>query len=140
LIITKHREIFTSMKEILETCSNVSRVSLSGHQAINSEDTFASVYVIPGADSFTSRTTGTSVHSYDNSLFVRCIVNDNCIDDELNWTDTRDQIIQAVLADSEIWKQAVNRDVVSVVYDDMNNFPLVTFEILFEFSLREECN
>jgi len=138
--MTKHRLIMNSVKEILETNSNIGVVKLAGHTPLLSEDTFAAVYVIPGADTFTPRVTGAGISSYDNSLFVRCIVNDDCTDDPLHWTDTRDQIIQSILSDSEIWNQAIDREVSSVVYDNMNNYPLVTFEVLFEFTIREECS
>jgi hypothetical protein len=137
--MNKHKALLTDMKEILETVPNVSRVSIQGHEPLLAEDAYASIYLVPGADVFTPRTNGTGLHSYDNSFFIRCIINDNLMEDTLRWTDTRDQVIQAVLKDSEIWTNLVDRDVSSIVYDDLNNFPFVTFEIIFEFKIREDC-
>ncbi len=127
------------MKEILETVSSVGEVTIGKHVPLDQEDSWASVYILPGADTFVPRVIGTGVSSYDNTFFIRCIVNDNCSDDDLTWTNTRDDIIQAVLKDSGIWTTSIDRDITSIVYDDFNSFPLMTMELLFMFTLREEC-
>lgn len=137
--MTKHAEIMTDVKAIMETVKGIQKVQFGAHQALDQETTWSSVYIIPGADTFKPRVIGTGVSSYDNGLFVRCIANVDCSDNPTEWCDVRDNIIQSMLKDSDIWNTAVDRDIVSVVYDDMVKFPLMTMEILFEFTLREVC-
>ena len=137
--MTVHESLMTDLKEILETVSRIQKVSYGKHVALDQESDFASAYLIPGADTFTPRVIGTGVSSYDNSFFVRVIVNEDCTDNPLQWCITRDLIIQAVLKDSKLWSTAIDRDITSVIYDDMNSFPHMTMELLFEFKLKEEC-
>lgn len=126
-------------KEILQTIPRINKASFGTHVPVSQETTFASVYILPGADTYQIRKIGTGISSYDNSFFIRCIVNEDCTENELQWCDTRNAIIEAILADSGLWTVVVDRDITSVIYDDMNTSPKMTMELLFEFNLREDC-
>ena len=138
--MTVHERVFTAMVQIINTAPSITNTIVGKHTPLAQEQSWASAYLVPGADTFKSRELGTGVASYDNSLLIRCIVNVNCEDYGLQWAVVRDEVIQSVLKDSEIWGDIVDRDIVSIIYDDMNSFPLMTMELLFEFKLREECN
>jgi len=137
--MTKHATIIKDLKEILQTIPRIADVVIGKHISLDSETAFATAYLIPGADAFEVKRGGTGIASYDNAFFIRCLINEDCSVDELQWADTRDEVIQAVLKDSQIWSTATDRDVTSVVYDDMNSFPKMTMEIVFEFTIREIC-
>ena len=138
--MTVHERVFTAMVQIIDTAPSITSTIVGKPTPLAQERSWDSVYLIPGADTFKPRDLGTSVAAYDNSLLIRCIVNVNCDKYGLQWAVTRDEVIQAVLKDSEIWGDIVDRDIVSIVYDDMNSFPLMAMELLFEFKLREECS
>jgi len=137
--MTKHEALLGDLKEILETVNSLSKVAFGKHVPLPQESTFAAAYLIPGADTFQTKKSGKGIAAYDNAFFVRVIVNEDCSDRPLQWCDTRDEIIQAVLKDNELWSVAVDRDISSVVYDDMNSFPKMSMEIIFEFTMREDC-
>jgi len=137
--MTKHATIMKDLKEILKTVPRMADVIIGKHVPLDQETAFATAYLLPGADTFEGRRPGTGVSSYDNAFFVRCLVNENCEADDLQWADTRDEVIQTVLKDSQIWTTATDRDIAAVTYDDFNNFPKMTMEIVFEFTIREIC-
>jgi len=137
--MTLHASIMRDMVEILNTVKSIQNVQFGNHKPLDQERSWSSVYIIPGADTFSPRVLNTTIAGYDNSFFVRCLVNVNNDQDSTEWCTVRDDIIQAVLKDSELWTHIVDRDVVNVIYDDMTSFPALTMEIVFEFRIRETC-
>lgn len=51
--------------------------------------------------------------------------------------DVRRDIITAILDDNAIWKNIINREVVTVIYDNYDNYPKRFLEIVFEFTVRD---
>ena len=103
------------------------------------EDTFTSIYILPTAEAFKQESYGTQASSYDNVLYIRLVTNIDCAGDELLWTKTRRKIIDAILNDSPIWSNIINRDLVSIAHDDYALQPKKSLEFLFEFIIREDC-
>ena len=136
--MNNHKAVMLDLKEIIETIGRVVFVTFEGHKQ-PSTNGGAEVFLIPGADTFAERVNGKSINTYDNTFFVRIIVNEDCSDDPLQWSDTRYDIINTILSDTEVWNNLVDRTVSGVTYDDLNTYPRSTFEILFEFTIREDC-
>ena len=137
--MTKHESILTDMKAIIDTVPRVSKTSFSKHVPLDQENSWAAVYILPGGDTYEPNNLNTGISGYHDMFYVRVIVNEDNTDRDLLWCDTRDGIIQAVLKDNAIWPHTIDRDIVSTVYDDMNNYPKMTFEMLFQFKIKEVC-
>jgi hypothetical protein len=135
----KYEIVLNDIKAILETIGEVNKVSHGKVVPLTSEDTFTSVYIVPEMDSFTLDKASTGASAYLNSFFVRLEVNMDCSHDDLYWVKLRRIIIDALLADTAIWTNILDRDVVSVAHDGYDNYPLKAMAILFEFKLREPC-
>ena len=131
--------VLHDLKDILQRVDEVNHVSHGKAIPVDAEDTFTAIYIGPTADSFEPQAYGTSAGSYDNTLFVRLLINVDCKDDDLRWVRTRRKIIDAVLDDSPLWNNVVDRDVRTSVYDDFASHPKRSMELLFEFRIREDC-
>ena len=131
--------LLTEIKSVLEATTGVNFVSHQKIPSLEQEDTFTSVYIQPTVDNFTPYIQGKALHSYDNNVYIRLLIHTNNTADELGYTVVREDIITAILDDKRIWSILVDRDIVSVVYDDANLYPLRSMEILFEFRIREDC-
>ncbi len=134
-----HKKVLSDMKEILSTIPALNKVRHGKSMALGVEDTFPAAYIQPASDVYELNTQGTSVAAYDNYFFIRVLLNINNEDDPLYWADIRDLVIRAVLDDKLIWDEIVDRDIVSVVYDDFENDQKNALEVIFEFRLRESC-
>jgi len=135
----KYEMLLHDIKSILETIDEVNKVEHGKVVPVDSEDTFTAVYISPTTDTFKVNSQGYDASSYDNFIYVRLIINIDCKDDELSWVATRRKIIDAILNDSPIWTNIIDRDIVSVIHDDYEAFPRKSMEMLFEFRLREDC-
>ena len=135
----KYEIILSDIKEILETIDEVNSVSHGMVTPLSEEDTFTSVYITPELDNFQAHTAGTGISSYDNTFFIRLTVHVDCTDGDLLWVTTRGKVINAILQDSAIWSNIVDRDVVSVAHDEFGNYPRKALAVLFEFRIREDC-
>jgi len=135
----KYELLLHDIKDILVTIDEVNTVSHGKAVSLTDEDTFTSIYISPTADTFDLISTGYDASKYDNFLYIRLVINMNCTDDELAWVRTRRKVVDAILNDSPIWSNIIDRDVISARHDDYSNFPLKAMELLFEFRLRETC-
>jgi len=135
----KYEVILRDIKAILETIGEVNKVEFTKAIPVNQEDTFTSVYIVPTADTFELFKNGKGIDAYDNRLYIRLVVNTDNTEEDLLWVSTRRKIIDAILKDSAIWSSLVDRDIVSISYDDGVEHPRRTMEMIFEFRVREEC-
>jgi len=135
----KYESVLRDMKQILETISEVNKVSFGYPKPITEEDTFTSIYIAPTGDTFELVKPGYNASTYDNVLYIKLLININCAEDDLYWVTIRRKVIDAVLEDSPIWSSIIDRNIVSAAYDDYINYPLRELDILFEFKLREDC-
>ncbi len=135
----KYEILLRDLEEILKTVGEVNRVSQGKVAALSEEDTFTTVYITPEVDNYALFKQGTGINAYDNTFFVRLTAHVDCKGDDLLWVNTRHSIINAILKDSEIWTNIVDRDIVSVAHDDYDNYPRKAMAFLFEFRMREEC-
>lgn len=131
-------QLLKDLKEILETVKGVSNVSHGKAPTLDQESTFTSIYIAPTVDNLELFRQGTKASDYQSTIFIRALIHLKVVDD-LDWVQIREDVIKAVLNDTEIWTELIDRDVVSVIQDDFNSYPLKAMEILFEFKLRESC-
>lgn len=134
--------ILKDLEEILSGTSGINKVSQGKPVPVNVEDVFTAIYIVPPVELFEPTKQGVGLSAYDSKLMVKLIVNINCENsgNDLEWVNIRTDIINAVLNDVEIWNSLVDRDVISVVGDDYDNYPKKTIEIAFEFISRAKCN
>jgi hypothetical protein len=135
----KYELVLKDLEEILNTIPEVDKVSQGFPTAITEEDEFTAIYISPSADSFELVKPGTTASSYNNILYIKLLVNIDCKDDDLYWVSIRRKIIDAVLGDNDIWSNIIDRNIVSIAYDDYGNHPLRELDMLFEFIIRESC-
>lgn len=126
------------LKEVLETVPGVNYVSNGKPVPLLIDNNVASIYIVPTNEAFINTKNKVSLCGYDNYVYIKLIVNMECQTD-LEWVSFRNIIISSVLADTDIWKSIVDREVVSLVHDDYANYPKKTFEIGFEFRLRAQA-
>jgi len=128
------------LKEILEAVPGVTFVSNGKPKNVEIEDRLTAVYMLAPIENFEQYKPGSNKASYTGSLFVKLVVNTICDKgDDLEWVFVRDNIINAVLDDSAIWSTILDRDLISAVGDDYDNYPRKTLEIAFEFKSRDVC-
>ena len=138
--MTKYAEIYQDLKAILQNVPGVNKVEFGRPDPIVSENTFTAAYILPDTDSFDLvRMGSTQIDAYNTKIYARIFLNINSETDDLYWIQIRHDVINHVLYDDEIWSNLIDRDIVSVVYDDGGTQPLWALEILFEFTLKEEC-
>lgn len=135
----KYEALLRDIKLILEAVGEVNSVSHGKVVALDTEDTFTSVYISPEMDNFDLHVQGLSQAAYTNTFYIRLTVNMDCTGDDLQWVTTRHAIIDAMLNDEAIWSNILDRDIVSVAHDDYTNYPRKSMAMLFEFKIREEC-
>lgn len=137
--MTAIEQIMHDLKEILETVPEVQKVSFGKAMPITIEDTFTAVYVQPATEMFELHTAAKSLQAYDDYILVSLFANINNSTDPLYYLYVKQQLISAILNDSAIWDNLVDRTIRSVAYDDFVNDPLCTIELLFEFRVRDLC-
>lgn len=135
----KYELLLKDLEAILNSIGGINKVSHGKVAPIDQEDTFTAVYISPDMDSFEGFVAGTNINSYTNTFYIRLTVNMDCTGDELLWVSIRRKIIDSILSDTAIWSNILDRDVVSIAYDDYGSYPRKSMAMLFEFKLREEC-
>lgn len=138
-MITITEQIMLDLKEILETVAGINKVSFGKSMPITQEDTFDAIYINPENSAFALRVLGKQLKDYDEFFYITLVVNTDNSDYDLNYLKRRDDIINAVLNDTDIWTNIVDRNVVTVGYDDFENYPKKEMNIVFEFKTREDC-
>lgn len=137
--MSKYEALLLDIEAILETVDEVNKVSHGKVPPLTSEETFTAVYITPMNDEFHLVKPGNTASAYDNISYIRILAHIDCSSDDLLWVATRRKLIDAILEDSPIWRNAYDRDILAIEHDDFDMHPLKAFEILFEFKLREPC-
>jgi hypothetical protein len=137
--MTKYEVLLNDLKEILESTQSINYVSHGRHVNLAQENNFNAVYIVPAVDTFEPFSNGSSIGAYDNYYTIQLITNIDSTSDDLYWVSVRTDIINAVLNDSAIWTNIVDRDIISVINDDFDSYPFKTIKLVFEFRLREPC-
>lgn len=135
----KYEKLLLDIEEILLTCKEVATVNHGRVPMIEEISKFTHVTIAPSIDGFELFKSGKGIDSYDNRIFVRLVIQTDCSKDDLHWVRVRREIMDAILKDQDIWAGIVDRDITNIAYDDFGNYPLRSFEMLFEFRMREEC-
>lgn len=133
------REILQDLKAIIETVPSVNKVSHGKPSALSAEDTFTAVYIVPDATSYQLFKQGTNADSYNQVLYVKLYVNTLNDVDELGYTYVLQDIIKALLSDTQLWTKVVDRDVVASTFDENGDLPRKAFELLVELKYRDSC-
>lgn len=137
--MTKYEVLLNDLKEIVETVPTINKVSHGKHEPLTSESAFNAVYIVPKVDTFETAIGGTGMSSYDNYFIIQLIANIDSSASDLAWVNVRTDLIQAVLSDTSIWTNVIDRDIISVTNDNFASHPNKTINLVFEFRLREAC-
>ena len=136
----KTYDILKELTAILQAVEGISYVSNGKPKNVEIEDQLTAIYILAPIENYEPHKAGTGKDSYTGSLFVKLVVNTICDKgDDLEWVFVRDDIINAVLDDSAIWSSILDRELISSVSDDYDNYPRKTLEIAFEFKVRDIC-
>ena len=133
------KDLLNDLKEILLTVPSINKVSHGKPLALAQEDTFTAVYIVPDATSYEPFKQGTDSSSYNHVMYVKLYVNTLNDVDELNYTYVQQDIIKALLTDTQLWSKVVDRDVLACTYDEYGDYPKKGFELLIELKYREAC-
>jgi len=136
--MTVQQELLNDFKEILETVPSLNKVSLGRPDALAEESKFNAAYILLNAEAFESYKLSAKIDGYNIMAVIKVVVNFQ-FDDELEYLQLRSDIINAVLDDTKIWSNVVDRDVATVVYDEYEYTPKRSMEIIFEVLSRETC-
>lgn len=134
------RNILLDLEAILKTIPSVTKVSHRKPLNIEQETEWNSIYIVPDSHKYDIAKQSTKLDGYDDYMYVKLIVNCNNVTDDLEYTYLYEDILKAVLSDSLLWHNVVDRDVVASAFDEYENYPKKTFEVMFEFRYRYACN
>lgn len=137
--MTQLQKLFLDLQAILEAVPELNTVKLGKAKPITTDDTLPSAYIQPASEIYELATQQTSIAGYDDYIYIRVILNVRNEEDPLHYLWCKEQVIRAVLQDQPIWSGIVDRDVKGVTYDDFENDPLTSLEILFIFRIRNVC-
>lgn len=135
---SRSAEILLELKEILVANQLVDYVSTQAVEPLASETNPVAVYiqhtnVVPKV----SRNS-TSIEGYDYHGYYMLVVNVDCSEDEYKVYDVADSIQRSILSDSQIWGKLVDRDVLTIEYDNSEFYPkrsiAIALEVLFRLS------
>lgn len=135
----KYELLLRDIKEILETIPEVNFVSFGKLPDINIQDKFTAVYIAPEIDEFELVRQGNGIESYSNTFLIRLVVHMDCSEYDLQWVNTRSLIMNAILDDTAVWNNIIDRDILSIAHDDFESHPYKTMAMLFSFRLQESC-
>ena len=138
--MTTRQQVLKDMKEILQAVPQIEFVHIGKPRSLPEEDTFPAAYILPASEVFQVDRQGLSLAGYDTSYLVRVILNISNELDDLYFGEVIDAAIRGVLDDTLVWNQIINRDIVSVTYDEFGQEPKSSAELLFEFRYREPCS
>ena len=124
--------------DILSNVQGVSNVSMGRPNAISEESNWNSIYVLPVSEVFEPYKNGTGEDAYNQVIFIKLVINSQH-DDELEVFSLRSDISNAILDDTILWENVVDRDLVSVVYDEFEYAPKRQFEMVFQVIGRSTC-
>lgn len=125
------------LKSVLESIPTIRFVSHGKPTTLTIDDKMPSIYIVPTNEAFVNTKNTTCITGYDNYVYVKLIVNMECVYD-LEWVSLRSSIIDAVLKDTDIWRSVIDREVAEVAHDDYDNYPKKSFQVAFEFRLRAQ--
>lgn len=134
-LMDEYEYLLRDLEEILKAIPEINHVSHRKPKALPAEVVFPAIYINPLNGVFEAKRNTKSICGYDSFEYIRIIVNMRC-DDELDWVWLRSKVINAILEDSELWRNVVDRDLVTWANDDFDNDPLKQFELGFEFRIR----
>lgn len=132
------RQLLTELEQVLKAVPSVNKVSHGKPNPITTETDFNAIYIVPELTTFENRT-NTKCRSGYNEVFPVSLVVNSDNQDPLDWIELENDIINYVLDDTKIWTTIVDRELVTVGYDNYDNFPKREFIIQFEFTLRSSC-
>lgn len=130
------------VKAILEAMDLFNKVSTAKVEELTTETIFPSVYITLDAD--INEPNGKLANDgteYNRILLITLQVHlDLTNEDSLHYLDVRDAIETAILKDTGIWSNVVDRDVIGSKWDTGQNYPKKQGEIALKLFTRACVN
>jgi hypothetical protein len=125
--------VLQELKGILESTRVFRKVSLEKVKPITEEDVFPSVYIGLYGEGYKPNGIKTSsLKGYDVALFVELTINARGDD----YLDIKGTIEKAILNDSKLWNEVLDRDLIKVEYDTNQYLPKKSFSMLVQLVYR----
>ena len=130
------------VKAILEAMDFFNKVSTAKVEELTTETIFPSVYITLDADiNEPNGKLAMDGTEYNRILLITLQVHlDLTNEDSLHYLDVRDAIETAILKDSGIWSNVVDRDVIGSKWDTGQNYPKKQGEIALKLFTRACVN
>lgn len=140
-MINKTSEVIFELEEILKANTKIDIVTscIPGTPLVQ-DTSKASAYI-----SLTNMVpkiirNSTELDAYDFHGFFLVTLNVNCEDNKFKIYDIVDDIQRSILNDQAIWGKLVDRDIISIEFDNAEFFPKRSAIIAIEVKYRLTCN
>lgn len=129
-------DVLLEIKEILQANPSITVVSTGKVEPLASETSDVAVYI--QHPNVVPKSTRNSVNTdgYDYQGYYLLSVNVDCSADEYRVYDIADSIQRSLLSDSGIWGSLVDRDIITVEYDNSEFYPKRSMVIALEVTFR----
>jgi hypothetical protein len=133
--------VLLELEEILKANNLIDKVeSAKPIIAIAQETAKVATYISFISSSPRSKGTSPEMDNYDFHGFFTITVNADCVNDKLFIYDVVDSIQRSILNDSGIWNHLVDRDILTVEYDNAEFYPKRSAIVAIEVMYRLTCN
>jgi hypothetical protein len=132
-------EVLIEIKAILQANPMVTTVTIGKAEALAAETSDVAVYIQhPNLVSTSSRNT-IGADGYDYKGYYLLTVNVDCTADDYKIYDLADSLQRSLLTDSAIWSKLVDRDIITVEYDNYEFSPKRSMVIALEVTFRMQA-
>jgi len=139
-MITRSAEILIELEAILKANPILSFVGVGKVIPIAQETNNSAAYILLNNSIPRSKGTSPEIDNYDFSGFILISVNVDCTNNKYLIHDVVDSIQRSILNDQTVWLKIVDRDILSVEYDNAEFSPKRSAIVALEVTYRLNCN
>lgn len=137
--VIETRKVVEEIEAVLNANSLINHVSTGALIPLAQETEEVAVYISVMNIGLEPVRMSTNASGYDRHMLINIFCNVKCEDDPLKLLDVTDIVEKSILTDNAIWTSIVDRDLISINYDDQEHFPIRGATMLFDFSFRLDC-
>lgn len=137
--IDDSRKIVEELKAVFAANADVSFVSTGAVEPLASESHDVAVYISPEEIATEPVFNTTKSNGYNRHMLVTLFCNVDCTDDNLRVFDIADSLERSLLTDTAIWGSLIDRDIISIVFDNQQSVNKRTVSVLLDVMYRLNC-
>ena len=138
--VIETRKVVEEIEAVLKANSLIDYVTTGALIPLAQETEEVAVYVSVMNVGLEPVRMSTNASGYDRHMLINIFCNVKCEDDPLKLLDITDSVEKSILTDNAIWTSLVDRDIISINYDDQEHSPIRGATMLFDFSFRITCD